>query len=149
MFISDVLNVAQPVIRQANPLAADHRADAAAAVMADNEDVLHLEQIDRQLDDRKAIQIRVDDHVGEVAVHEHFAGQNANDFVGGDATIGAADPEEFRVLLTRKLPKKLRISLLDRVGPSFVLFEELFQMVHAGAVAHLGMKDILGNPRDR
>ena len=41
----------------------------------------------------------MDDDVGDVAVDEDFAGQQANDFVGGYAAVGAADPQVLGVLL--------------------------------------------------
>ena len=99
VFFADVLDVAQPVVGEAHAFAAQHGAHAAAAVVAHDHDVFDFQHIDGELDHRETIQIGVDDDVGDVAVDEDFAGQQANDFIGGYAAVGAADPQVLGVLL--------------------------------------------------
>ena len=72
----------------------------------------------------------MDDDVGDVAVDEDFAGQQANDFVGGYAAVGAADPQVLGVLLAGEFLKKLRVALGDLGRPSFILGEEVRQVCH-------------------
>ena len=72
----------------------------------------------------------MDDDVGDVAVDEDFAGQQANDFIGGYAAVGAADPQVLGVLLAGEFLKKLRVALGDLGGPSFILGEEVRQVCH-------------------
>jgi len=57
-------------------------ADAAAAVVAADDDVLDLEDLDRVLDDGEAVQIAVDDNVGDVAVYKDLARLQAHEDVG-------------------------------------------------------------------
>ena len=40
-----------------------------------------------KLDDREAIQVGVDDHIGHVAVYENLAGQQAHDLIGRHAAV--------------------------------------------------------------
>ena len=96
MLLRDVADMAQPVVGQADARAGQAGVHAAAAVVADHEDVLDLEQVDRELDHRQAVEVGVHDHVGDVAVHEHLARRQAEDLVGGHARVGAADPQVLR-----------------------------------------------------
>src|SRR5690606_41857841 len=50
MLEADVLDVPEPVVHEAEAAVHQRRADTRATVMADHEDVLHLQQIDRELD---------------------------------------------------------------------------------------------------
>jgi len=75
VFLAHVLDVAEPVVGEADALATEHGADAAAAVVTDDHDVLHAEDIDGVLDHGEAVQIGMDDDVGEIAVDEDLAGK--------------------------------------------------------------------------
>ena len=91
----------QPVVDQAEFFLLERRAHASAAIMADDDDVFDAKHIDGVLHDRKAIQVAVDDDIGDVAMDEDFAGEQAADFVGRHAAVGTADPE----ILGRLLPR--------------------------------------------
>lgn len=99
VFVGDVLDVAEPVVDEAEFGFVECGADAAAAVVADDEDVFDFEDFDGVLEDAEAVEVGVDDEVGDVAVDEEFAWLEVDDFVGWDAAVGAADPEVFGVLL--------------------------------------------------
>jgi len=58
-----VLQVAQPVLGQAAGRAPQRHAHAAAAVMADDDHVPDVQQVDREVDHRQAVQVRVHDQV--------------------------------------------------------------------------------------
>ena len=45
----------------------------AAAVMADDEDVLDLQHVHRELDNRQAVEVGVHNHVGYIAVNEDLS----------------------------------------------------------------------------
>ena len=102
MLAAHVLDVAQPVIDQAELVVAQSGQHAAAAVMAADDDVLDLEHIDGELHHREAIEVGVDDDIGDVAMDEHFAGREADDLVGRHPAVGATDPEVAWGLLARK-----------------------------------------------
>ena len=75
----------------------------------------------------------MDDDVRHVAVHEQFAGQQADDLVGRDAAVGAADPQITRRLLTRQLRKEIRVTLVDAARPRAVVGEQRVEADHAQA----------------
>ena len=74
----------------------DTSAHAAASVVSANDDVAHLQDVHRELHDRETIEIRVDHQVGDVAMDEEFAREDADNLVRGNAAVGAADPQIFR-----------------------------------------------------
>jgi hypothetical protein len=98
VLVMDVLHVAQPDIDEPDALLPQRGTDTATAVVADDHDVLDLQHIDGVLDDRQAVEIGMDDDIGDVAMDEHFARQQADDLVGRHARVGTADPQEFRGL---------------------------------------------------
>ena len=130
VFLAHVLDVAKPVVGQPDAFTAQYGADAAATVVSDDHDVFHAEDIDRVLYDRETIQIGVNNDVGDVTVDEDLAWQQADDFVGRHATVGAADPEVLRILLAREFLKKLRIAVFDCAGPSPVLGKKMIEISH-------------------
>src|SRR5262249_10010825 len=74
-----VLNVAEPVVYQSQLVVAQGGEHATAAVMPANDDVLHTEHVYRKLDRGQAVQVRVNNDVGNIAMDEHLAGQQADD----------------------------------------------------------------------
>ena len=85
-----------------------------------------FQHVDGELQHRQAIEISVDHHVGDVAVHEHFARRQTNDLVGGHATVGAADPQILGRLLGGQSQKKLGLLSSDFSRPRAIVLEELF-----------------------
>ena len=81
VFRAHVLHMAQPVVAKSEPALEKRGLHAAAAVVADDEDVFHAEHIDRELHHRETIEVGVDDDVRDVAVDENLAGQQADDLV--------------------------------------------------------------------
>ena len=66
----------------------------------------HDHVVDRQhvggiLQNREAVDVRVDNDVGDVAVDEELARQQTDDFVCEDPAVRAADPQASRRLLPR------------------------------------------------
>src|SRR4051794_6056667 len=134
--VTDVLHVPQPVVDEAHPVVAQRAEDAAAAVMAADDDVLHAQHLDRELDRGEAVQVRVYDDVRHVAMDEHLPRQEVDDLVRRDAAVGAADPEVARRLLRGEACEKIGIVPLDVGGPHFVLVEEVLERLHAVAAAY-------------
>ena len=131
VLLRHVLHMPQPVVDQAVPAIVERGADAAATVVSRDENVLHPQDIHRVLHDGQAVEIRVHDEVRHVAVDEHLAGQQAHDFIGRHAAVGAADPEILRRLLGDQPGEEPRIATGHLVGPGAVVGEQLGDFAHA------------------
>jgi hypothetical protein len=70
--------------------------DAAAAVVAADDDVLDLEHLDGELHHREAVEVAVHHDVGDVAVHEELARLQPHDLVRGHAAVRASHPQVAR-----------------------------------------------------
>ena len=131
---ADVLDVAQPVVGEADAALEEGGGDAGAAVVADDEDVFDAEDIDAELEAGEAVEVGVDDDVGDVAVDEEFAGAEIDDLIGGHAGVGAADPEELRGLLLGEAGEEFGVVGVDLGGPAAVVGEELLDVGHGREV---------------
>src|SRR5699024_6199032 len=100
-------------------------------VVADHQDVLDLQGIHRELDGAQGIEVGMHDHVGDVAVDENFARRQVDDLGGGNAGVGAADPEVFRGLLPGQVFEKRGVPGGDFVGPTQVVGKQVFQGIHS------------------
>jgi hypothetical protein len=127
VLLRHVLHVAQPVVGQADAVIGHGRVHAAAAVVAAENDVAHLEDVDGELDHRQAVEVGVHHHVGDVAVDEHLARRQAGDLVGRHARVRAADPQVLGRLLVGKAGEILRIPLHLGLRPCAVAVEKMFQ----------------------
>ena len=105
--------------------------DAAAAVVAGDDDVAHPEHLDGVLEDREAVQIRGGDDVAHVAVDEEFAGFEPDDLVGGHPAVGAADPEVLGLVLVGQPPEETGVLRGDGRGPRPVVVEEVLESSHS------------------
>lgn len=93
--------------------------------MAANNNMLYFEYLDRKLNDGQTIEIAMHNNIGDISMDKDFARGQINDLVGGHATVGAADPQNFGGLLLGQICKKFGIILLDRGCPLQVFFEEM------------------------
>jgi hypothetical protein len=66
----------------------------------------------------------VDDDVGDVAMNEELAGEQADDLVGRNTAVGTADPEIFRRLLRSEGSEEIRLRRGDPLRPQPVVVEE-------------------------
>jgi TRAP-type C4-dicarboxylate transport system substrate-binding protein len=124
VLVAHVLHVPQPVVDQAVALVVQRGAHPAAAVVAADDDVAHLEDVDGELHHRQAVEVGVDHDVGHVPVHEQLAGQQVDDLVGGHAAVRAADPQVARRLLPGEAGEELRVPRADARGPGTILLEK-------------------------
>ena len=70
MPIPYLLDVADPVVGQADSFIRQRRDNSTAIRVADHDDVLDMQDIGGELNHRQTIQVRVDDDVGDIAVNE-------------------------------------------------------------------------------
>src|SRR5262244_884986 len=106
MFVSNVADIFQPLIAQAEAAVFQGRFNATTPEMTANNDVSNMQHIDSVLNHRKTIRIIQRDNIRNITMNKEFARQQSDNFVGRDATICAADPQIFRRLLPRKLLEK-------------------------------------------
>jgi hypothetical protein len=128
--VGDVAHVPQPVVDQPVLRALERRQHAAAAVVAADDDVPHLQHVDGVLQDGQAVEVGVHHDVGDVAMHEHLPGQPAHDLVRRHAAVGAADPEEFRGLLVDECLEEMGIPGRHAGRPARIVREQLGQTPH-------------------
>jgi hypothetical protein len=86
----NVPDISQPGVQEPHVFGRHGGFDAAAAVVAADDDVLYFEVADGVVDDGHYVEVDVVDEVGNVAVDEHLAGFETCDGFGGDAGVGAA-----------------------------------------------------------
>ena len=80
------------MVDEAPALAVHRGGHAPAAVVADDQHVLHLEHVYGELQHRQIVRILRRGEVGDVAVDKELAGLQAHDFIRGYPAVGAADP---------------------------------------------------------
>jgi hypothetical protein len=115
---------------KAEPVAAQHGLHAATAVVPADDDVAHLQNIHGELHGGQAVQVGMNDEIGDVPVNEQLAGQQTDNLISRHPAVRAADPQELRRLLPRKLLKKLRVLLPDAFGPGLVVDEKVAEGSH-------------------
>ena len=72
----------------------------------------------------------MDDEVRDVAVHEHLAGREPDDLIGGDAAVRAADPEVGGRLALDEAREELRVAGDPLGRPRAVVLEQLREAGH-------------------
>ncbi len=137
MLLLHVLHMAQPVVGQADALVDHGRMHARAAVVAANDHVLDLEHVDGELQHRQAVEVRMDDDVGDVAVDEQLAGRQAQQFIRRHAAVGTADPQVLGRLLRGQRAEERWVLGHHGTGPVAVALEQfLGGQALAECVAH-------------
>ena len=139
MLLGHVRHVAEPVVDQPVSRASEGGGHAAAAVVPADDHVADAQDVHGVLDDREAVEVGVDDDVGDVAVHEDLARQEVDDLVRRDAAVGAADPEELGRLVAGELGEERGVGGNRRLRPRAVAFEQLVETGHRGRLASGGV----------
>lgn len=132
-----VPNIAKPGVQKAEVGGGQGGLDAAAVVMAADDDVLDVQVAHGVVDDGHDVQVGVGDDVGDVAVDEDLARFQAHDFIGGDAAVAAADVPGHcaqyggsalvvRALLTGSSGIARRRACRRRPGRSFAWLRPMF-----------------------
>ena len=125
VLLQHIIDVAQPVVGQPHPLPAKSSLNTPAAIMTTDDDVLHLEHVDGELHHREAVEIRVNDHIGHIAVDEKLPRGKAHQFLRRNATVSATDPEILRLVLNGQILEKFRIPSAEILGPCLIIGEEI------------------------
>lgn len=119
-----VADVSQPGVQQTQVLGCHGGLDTAAAVVAADDDVLDAEVLDGVVDDAHGVEVSVADEVGDVAVDKCLAGLEAADLLGGDARVGASDPEVLGSLAGNEVLEEVGVDLGLVLSPLAVVDEQ-------------------------
>src|SRR4051812_1625954 len=123
----------QPMVNETTTFTIDGGADAAAAIMSDYHNMLHVEHVDGKLEHRQIIGILRRSEIGDIAVYEQLTGVEANNRIRRHAAIGAADPEIPRRLLAFEPAEEAGILLCHPRCPGAIPFHQIIrsQSIHA------------------
>lgn len=88
----DVPNVPEPIIHNAEPVVFHSGANAAAAVMAADDDVLDFQNAHGKFEDGEAVEVGMGENVRDIPVDEELSWLKPYDFVGRHAAVGTPDP---------------------------------------------------------
>jgi len=88
-----VFNIPEPHVQYLLVIVVAHgRFYTTASVMTTNNHVLHFQVNNRVLQHTQQVDVRMHNHVGNIAMHEDFAGLRARDFVCRHTTVATTDP---------------------------------------------------------
>jgi hypothetical protein len=65
-------------------------------VVTANNNVTDLQDFHGELQNRQAIQVRVNDKISDIPMHKNLARRKIDNLIRGHATVGAADPKVLR-----------------------------------------------------
>src|SRR5579864_207340 len=99
MFLIHLADRTQPMVDKTATYSIHRRADAAASVVPDHQNVFHFQDVDGELKDGKIVGILRWSEVCNIPVHEEFARVEAHNLVRRYAAVGTADPQVFGRLL--------------------------------------------------
>src|SRR5690606_36028519 len=104
-----ILDMPKPVVDQSILLATHGCLHAAASVMAADDDVFDVKDVDGVIQYAEQVHVRMHHHVGDVPVYEDVPRFRSGDLIGRNAAVGTSDPQDLRALAFGESFKKLRI----------------------------------------
>ncbi len=125
MFDRNVMQMPQPVVDESKGPLTQRRRNASATIVPANDNVFHVQHVHGILKDTEAIQVIVNDEVGDITVDEQLARKQTDDLVRRHPAVGASDPEIHRRLLMREAHEEFRIALQLVLGPGAVIPEQM------------------------
>ena len=105
----DIADVAQPIVDKAELVVFHGGFDSAAAIVAADDDVFDFEDVDGKFEDGEAVEVCIGDKVCDIAMDEEFSRFQADNFIGGNSAVGAADPKVAGQLVFRHVKKVVSV----------------------------------------
>jgi hypothetical protein len=117
----DVSNVPKPVFQRTSMVdILKGSPDAPAIVMADDHNVLDLQDVHRVLNHGHTIEVRVDNHICYVSVNKHASWRLSDNLISWNAGIRTSYPKNFRRMAALYLFEKLRVSKANPGRPALI-----------------------------
>ena len=130
VFGANFVHIFQPLIGKPQFAILQRRFDAAAAIMATDNDVTYLQNVDCILHDGQAVGVAGGYDIGNIAMDKKFSGKQPDNFIGRHAAVGTSNPQILRLLEMGKSLKKPGVPRRQLRNPPPIIIEELFQLFH-------------------
>ena len=124
--LADAASQRRGFLRQRQGGQRERRLHAAAAVVAAEHHPLHLKVVEGILQDAHDVVVGGIEHVGDIAVDKELAGLAAGEHLGGNAAIGAADPQRVGPLPVDPFFEIVRVMLTLLQRPAAVAGQQRF-----------------------
>ena len=125
MFLNDIIDMTQPVVHKSDTFLTQGCHDTTASIMTAHDDVLYLQHIDGKLDDRKGVEVGMDNNIGNIAMDKDFSWSQPHKFLGGNPAVRASNPEILWLLLNREFFKKAGVLGYQTLRPRLIIREKI------------------------
>ena len=98
--------------------------------MSTNNNMLYFQDLDCELNHGQTVNVRMNDLIGDVPMHKHLSWRQADDLIGGDATVRAADPKKCRGLLLGEVAEELWVLFRYAGCPLPIVFDQIGKESH-------------------
>jgi hypothetical protein len=120
----------QPVVYKTKLKILHRGLHTTTAVVAANNNVVDLQDINRELQYRQTVEISMYNYIRDVAMNEQVPWPEPNELCCRHATIRATNPQISRRLLLRQLLEKFRVASLYTLGPGPIILKQFLQIFH-------------------
>lgn len=124
--LADAASQRRGLVRQRQGGQGERRLHPAAAVVAAEHHPLHLKVVEGILQDAHDVIVGGIEHVGDIAVDKELAGLAAGEHLGGNAAVGAADPQRVGPLPVDPFFEIVRVMLTLLQRPAAVAGQQGF-----------------------
>ena len=124
--LADAASQRRGFLRQRQGGQRERRLHAAAAVVAAEHHPLHLKVVEGILQDAHDVVVGGVEHIGDIAVDKELAGLAAGEHLGGNAAVGAADPQRVGPLPVDPFFEIVRVMLTLLQRPAAVAGQQRF-----------------------
>ena len=124
--LADAASQRRGFLRQRQGGQGERRLHAAAAVVAAEHHPLHLKVVEGVLQDAHVVVVGGIEHVGDIAVDKELAGLAAGEHLGGNAAVGATDPQRVGPLPVDPFFEIVRVMLTLLQRPAAVAGQQRF-----------------------
>ena len=124
--LADAASQRRGFLRQRQGGQRERRLHAAAAVVAAEHHPLHLKVVEGILQDAHDVVVGGVEHIGDIAVDKKLAGLAAGEHLGGNAAVGATDPQRVGPLPVDPFFEIVRVMLTLLQRPAAVAGQQRF-----------------------